>query len=101
MASGLWPTYLTERLDDYGDSLSAADAGGAQPEALTLCTQCMQKVRRDAGPRCGQGVTDRDGAAVNVEPLSWELELGLHRACLRCERLVHLDEIHVIERHLR
>src|SRR5687767_8803036 len=101
MASGPWPIYLSERLNNDGDSLSAANTGGPQPVALPLCAQCMQKVRRDAGARRGQRVAESDRAAVNVQLLARQLELGLHGARLRSERLVDLDEVHVVERHLR
>src|SRR6266404_6617930 len=48
--------------------------------------------------RRGEWMAQRDRAAMDIEPLAGERQLTLDGAGLRRERLVDLDEIHVIHR---
>src|SRR5207245_8807554 len=82
-------------------SLATADAGGAQPEALALPAQGVQQVARAARAARRERVPDGDRAAVHVGPGTIEPQLPLDGEVLRRERLVHLDEIHLLQFHPR
>src|SRR5262245_32742369 len=87
--------------DDERGTLAAADAGGAQPVAGAAPPERMQQVRgdpRSAGP---ERVAEGDRAPIHVGALAVEAELTLDREVLRGERLVDLDQVHVLERESR
>src|SRR5690606_38099827 len=90
-----------ERLDDHGDPLPAADARAAEAVARAAATQLVEQVDRDPRARSRERVRDRDRAAVHVRLLRIEPQLARDRGKLRSERLVHLDEVHVVERDPR
>src|SRR2546423_13126966 len=52
---------------------------------------------RDPRSGRGEGMTQRDRSAVHVELFSWERELALNGAGLRCESFVHLDQVHIVD----
>src|SRR5690349_95634 len=86
-----------ERLDDHRRALPTADASRAEPEALLGATQGVEQMDRDARSGRGEGVADRDGAPMDVRLCPVEPQLLLHREVLGGERLVHLDEVHLLE----
>ena len=90
-----------QRLDDDRDALPAADAGGAEPVAAAPASQRVQQVERDAGAARAERVAQRDRAAVHVGALAVEPQLLLHRQVLGRERLVDLDQVHLVEREPR
>src|SRR5438128_8355672 len=55
-----------EGFHDHRRTLTAADAGGAEAEALFGAAQCVKQMDRDARAGRGERVTDGDGAAVHV-----------------------------------
>jgi hypothetical protein len=61
----------------------------------------VDEVRGDARAGGAEGVTEGDGAAVDVGLGAVEAELLLHREVLRREGLVDLDEVHLVEVHPR
>src|SRR5213592_2028955 len=61
----------------------------------------MQQVDRDSRAGRRQRMADGDRAATHIRAAAIESELALHGEILRRERLVHLDEVHLLEFHLR
>src|SRR5213080_4584775 len=57
------------------------------------------QVEGDAGAGRRQRVTDRDRAAIDVGFGAVEPQLFLDREVLRCERFVHLDQVHLFQLH--
>src|SRR5437764_1211726 len=92
-----------EALDHHGHALAAADAHRLEPELLVVVLQRVDERRRD--PRTGhaEGVADGDGAAVDIELVAeWvDADLARRRDDLGGERLVDLDQVDVVDGHLR
>src|SRR5258708_1714481 len=88
-----------ERFDDDRRALAAADAGGAQTEALLGAPQRVQQMQRNARAGCGERVADRNRAAMHVRLGAVQPELALDGQILRRECFVHLDQIHLLELH--
>src|SRR5438874_2584602 len=88
-----------ERFHDHRRALAAADAGGAEAEALLGAAQRMEQVDRDASAGRGQRVADGDGAAVHVRLRAVEPQLLLDGEILRGEGLIHLHQVHLLELH--
>src|SRR6476646_4859087 len=86
-----------QRLDDHGDPLSSADAGGGDAVAEVAPPQFFQE--RERAPRAGRGerMPEGDGAAVDVQLLPVEAELADDAEDLSRERLVDLPEIDVLD----
>src|SRR5690606_34511306 len=82
-------------------ALAAADAGAAEAVAAAATAQLVEKVDGDPCAGRGERMRQRDGTAVHVGALRIEAELTGHRRELRGERLVDLDEVHVVEREPR
>src|SRR5439155_31944 len=78
---------------------AAADAGGAEAEAPLGTSQRVEQVDGDARAGGRQRVADGDGAAVHVRLRPVEPQLPLHGEILRSEGLVHLHQVHLLERH--
>src|SRR5207244_7541080 len=95
------PSLGGERFDDHRRALAAADAGRAEPEPLLVAAQGVEEVDRDARAGGGERMADRDGAAVDVGLLAVETQLLFDGEVLRGERLVHLDQVHLLELHPR
>src|SRR5690606_41572859 len=95
--AGAAPTPSGERLHQGRDALPPADAGGAEAVAAAPTAQLVKEV--DGDPRAGRGerMGECDGPAVDVGALRVEAELPRHRRELRGERLVDLDEVHIVE----
>ncbi len=58
-----------EALEDRGDALPAADAGGDHPVPPTAAAQLVEELRREDRAGSGDRVAERDRAAVHVHPL--------------------------------
>src|SRR5665213_2654222 len=70
-------------------------------ESLPALTQSVEQVHCDACARGGERMTQCDCSAMYVQLLARDLQLEFDSACLGRERLVDLDHIHLIERHVR
>src|SRR2546421_873988 len=90
-----------ERFHDHRRALAAADAGGAEAEALLGASQCVEQVDRDASAGRGERVADGDRAPVHVRLGAVETQFLLDSEILRGERLVHLHQVHLLELHPR
>src|SRR5690606_281624 len=84
-------------LYDYGHPLPATDACGAECVTAAATIQLVQQVDRYACAGRGEGMRDRDRTAVDVRLLGIQAELFRDRGELRRERLVDVDEVHVVE----
>ena len=64
------------------------------------CRRCISYRidRRQLGARAAQRMAERDGAAVDVQPFRIDRQLLQAREHLRRERLVELDEVHLLDR---
>lgn len=58
----------------------------------------MSQVREDTATGCGERVTKRNGTTVRVGDGRVETELLGDGKVLGSERLIHLDQVHVLER---
>src|SRR5690606_25270574 len=74
-----------------------ADTGRAQAVPRTASPQLMDQIDRDPCARRGKRMRDRDRTAVHIRLLMVEAELTGNRRELRCERLIHVDKVHVIQ----
>src|SRR5437016_9070694 len=90
-----------EGFHDHRGPLPAANAGGAQAVPPAAAAQGMEQVEGEAGAAGPERVAQGYGAAVHIGTLTVEAELPLDGQVLRGERLVDLDQIHVIERQAR
>src|SRR6266513_1058069 len=88
-----------ERFPDHRRPLTASDAGGAQAETLAPAPQGVEQVDGDARAGRSERVTDRDGTAVHIGLGAVEPQLLLDGEVLGRKRLVHLDEIELLELH--
>src|SRR6185295_160877 len=68
-----------------------AERGEAEPRVSSF--HLVEQGRDDACAGRADGMTERDRAAVHVQPLPIEAEVPVAREHLRRERLVQLDEI--------
>src|SRR5882672_4487655 len=81
--------------DQQCDALSAADAGGGNAVAQAAVLQFTRERDGEAHAGGPQRVTDRDRAAIDVEPVLVEAERACAGHHLRTERLVDLETIDV------
>src|SRR5256885_677795 len=88
-----------ECFHDHRRALAAADAGGAEAEALLGAAQRVEQVDRDASAGRGERVADGDGAAVHVRLRTVEPQLLLDGEILRGEGLIHFHQVHLLELH--
>src|SRR5437762_13871701 len=89
---------MSQRFDNRGDALTAADAGGREPTLPGAAPQLDEQRQEQACAGHAERMPERDRAAVHVDTISIELELPLDGEILTGERLVDLDEIDVVER---
>src|ERR1043166_36352 len=80
-------------LDTHGDAHAAADAERREPLLGIALLHFMQQGHEHARARCADRVTDRNGAAVDVDLGGISAEVLVDRAGLRRECLVGLDQI--------
>ena len=77
-------------------TLTTADAGAPEAVPPAAPTQCMQEMEGNAGTTCAQWVANRDRPAVHIGAFAVQPQLLLYRKILRRERLVDLDQVHVL-----
>src|SRR4029450_3391596 len=82
-------------LDDRGDALSHADAHRRQTVATAGPGKLGDEHRDEAGPAHAEGVSERDGAPVDVDLGHVQAELADGGDRLAGEGLVELDEVEV------
>ena len=57
---------LRERLDNHGDPLAAADAGGGEAVARAAAPQFEQQRQHEARAACRQRMAESDRAAIHI-----------------------------------
>src|SRR4051812_44762223 len=89
-----------QRAQDGGVALAAAAAQRGRAEPAAAPAQLERQRERD--PRTGHAdrVAERDGAAVHVDDVVADAEVGHRRQPDRGERLVELEQRDVGERHV-
>src|SRR2546422_2695835 len=83
--------------DEPGSPHPAADAHRDEPVARLPSTQLVQDGPDQARAAHPIGVTDRDRAAIRIEPLGVDPEAVAAVDRLGGERLIQLDEVDVLE----
>src|SRR4029077_19423336 len=73
------PTSLTsaEPFEHEGHALAAADAHGLEADVLVVELQGVDQRGGDPGAGHAERVTDRDGAAVDVEPVDVDAQVAV------------------------
>src|SRR5215210_2200881 len=90
---GMPSSNALDLLDDHRDALSHADAHRREPVVnLIPPLHLVHERSQDAGARSTQGMPERYGPAVRVQPLVFGVHAPLvdHSQALRRERLVEL-----------
>ena len=77
-----------------------ADAHALEPEAGVAVLHAVEQRGHDAGAGHAERVAERDRAAVHVQLVPRDSELLGRRDHLGGERLVDLDEVDVVDRHV-
>src|SRR5436305_9188083 len=90
-----------QTLDEHRHSLPAADAHRLQPDRAVHRLQVVEQRAHDPRARHAIRMADRDRAAVRVQLVAERVDtdLAAHREDLRCERLVELHHVDVVDRH--
>src|SRR6266498_4987516 len=88
-------------LDDHGDALAAADAGGGETVSPLPPPKLEGKGQEQARARGPQRMAEGDRSPVHVGLLAVEAQLLLDRQVLARERFVHLREVEVLRRQAR
>src|SRR5713101_4252466 len=88
---------IQQRLHNHRNPLPAANARRGQPVLLLAPTQLIQQ--RDHQPRSGrsQRMSQRNRSTIHVHLFAIESQFFLHSQILRRERLVHLNQVDVIQ----
>src|SRR5665811_1110176 len=84
---------------DGGHGRPAASADGGDTKLTTGALEGVIQRHEDAGAGTAGGMSEGDRAAMDVELVTVPAEDALVRQHLRSKGLVHLDEVHVGERH--
>src|SRR6478736_6795252 len=90
----------SDALDGHRDRSSAAEAEGGKPVAPLASGQLVEEPGHDPGAAGTDRVAEGDGAAVDVDLVPVEAELATVGQRLRGERLVDLDQVERLDRHL-
>src|SRR6516165_4670166 len=92
------PALVSKVFDDNCNSLPAANAGRRESILAFAPAQLIQQ--SDQQPRASRAkrMSQRDRSAIHVDLLAIEPQLLFHCKVLRCECLVHFDQVKVIER---
>src|SRR4051812_1145752 len=91
---------ILRRLEEERDALPAADAGGTDAPLRLAARKLVEEMGGDARARRRERMSDGDGPSVDVGILAGEPQILLHRQVLRSERLVHLEQVEVLEARL-
>src|SRR5207244_3060519 len=92
------PQALSRALENTGSSHSTTYAHCHQSVTTPSALHLVQQRRRQLRARAAERMTERDGAAVDIEPTGIDRQLSQACEDLRGERLVQLDEIDLLER---
>src|SRR6266700_3232761 len=84
-------------LEDRGDALAATDAHGDECVLAPGAPQLVERLDGEDRPRGADRVAERDTTAVGVRPLGGKVELAHDSQRLRRERLVHLEQIDLVD----
>src|SRR5207245_4597803 len=95
MAAFLEP--LRHALDDARTAHAAADAHGHQSVALLASAKLVEDRDSQLRPRAPERMTERDGAAVDVDPLARQGAFAHHSEGLTSEGFVEFDQVDVFE----
>src|SRR3954469_23949042 len=95
------PPGSAQALQDQRHALAPADAHGDQAGGLVVPVQGVEHRVLQPGTGHPEGVADRDGAAVDVQPVEVDPEVLVRRHDLGRERLVDLHQVDVADRHAR
>src|SRR5881628_32909 len=76
-----------------GHPHAPADAQRGQPQRVALLPHLVRARQNDPCPGHPDGMPQRDGSAVRVQPVVVELQLAVAREDLRGEGLVQLDDL--------
>src|SRR5437588_1855304 len=92
---------VAQPLDDRGVGHPAALANRRQRIVSVAPLELVQ--RRQDEPRAtrAQWVTKRDRATIDVQPIEADAKLFLPGQADRCERLVDLEQVNIVDRHAR
>src|SRR5271156_6611561 len=85
-------------LNDHGDALAHTNAHRAQSETSPCALQMPQSSCDQAGAAGTERMTERNGSSVGIdmERIAGNTEFAQHRESLRGERLVQLDDVHLL-----
>src|SRR5260370_6717181 len=94
---------LVKALDDHGHALAAADAHRLQPVGLVLFAQAVQERAQNSRAGHPKRVAESDRTAMRVELVAERVDpySARRRDHLRGESLVDLDDVDVVDGHLR
>src|SRR3954447_1234560 len=90
-----------QALQDQRHALAPPDAHGDQAGGLVVPVQGVEHRVLQPGTGHPEGMADRDGAAVHVEPVEVDPEVLVRRHDLGRERLVDLNQVDVADGHAR
>ena len=86
-----------DSFDDRRDTLTDADAHGRETVAAAALFHFMDEGRHDPGAAAAQRMSQGNGAAIDVESVETDAELAGAGKHLRCECLVDLDQIDLLD----
>src|SRR5437588_9992774 len=84
--------------DAHRNSHAAADAQRREALLGVTLLHFVEQGHQNARARCADRMTERDRAAIDVDPVGVPAEVAVDRAGLRRERLVGLDEVEILGR---
>src|SRR5215831_10640270 len=88
-------TFLLSPLQAHRDAHTAANAECGQALVRVAALHFVKKRHEDPGTRGADWMPDRDRTTIHVHLRSIPTHVLVHRACLRRERLVRLDQIEI------
>src|ERR1041384_6417296 len=95
------PRSSSARFEQAGRAHATANAHRHDAVAAASAAQAMQERRGELGSRTPQGVTERDRAAIDVQPIIRDAELTPTVDGLGRERLVDLEAVDVFDAEAR
>src|SRR5262245_51534103 len=90
-------SHLSRSFEDCRDALAAADAHGDERVLPADALQLVERLHREHRSGRADGMAQTDRAAVGVGLLRIELEVACDRERLHRERLVRLDDVHLLD----
>src|SRR5438876_2453693 len=92
---------LRRALENARAAHAAADAHGHQTVALLATTKLVEDGDGQLRARASERMAQRDGAAVDVDPLTRQGALAHHGERLTSERFVEFNQVEVLELEAR